>query len=142
MLTTIQGVMIAMTPTMTLMGHFNFSWLKVFTGGEMRHSTYTGPGELLLAPAALGDITVIRCNGNETWKVVQSAFLACTHGISKELKLQEDISKMLFTGAGFFVYHFSGSGIIWMTSFGAIIRKDVGIVAELHQDDSVAELNN
>ncbi len=102
MLTTIQGVMIAMTPTMTLMGHFNFSWLKVFTGGEMRHSTYTGPGELLLAPAALGDITVIRCNGNETWKVVQSAFLACTHGISKELKLQEDISKMLFTGQALF----------------------------------------
>lgn len=121
-----------MSPTMTLKGNFNFGMLKYFAGGEMAHSTYTGPGELLLAPPTLGDITLIRCDGDEVWHVGKATFLACTQGVTKQLKRQESLSKMLFSKEGVFIYHFSGSGIIWITSFGAIIRKDVSTFAELH----------
>lgn len=90
----------------------------------MAHSTYTGPGELLLAPAALGDLTNIRLTGEEQWSVGRDAFLACTQGVIKEYKRQ-GIGKAMFSGEGLFVYKISGVGLLWITSLGAIIRKDV-----------------
>jgi uncharacterized protein (AIM24 family) len=116
--------MIAMSPTMTLKGHLKFSLKKALIGGDMAKSTYTGPGELLLAPASIGDITIIKLGGKETWSVGRDAFLACTQGIVQEYKSQ-GIGKAMFSGEGLFVYKISGMGVLWCTSFGAIIRKDV-----------------
>ena len=50
------GAMVAMSPEVTLKGKFKFSFKKMFTGGEMSVSTYTGPGEILLAPPIWYDI--------------------------------------------------------------------------------------
>jgi uncharacterized protein (AIM24 family) len=119
--------MIAMTPTITLKGSFKFTMKKLIAGGEMAHSTFTGPGELLLAPASLGDITNIRLGGDEQWSVGRDAFLACTQGIVKEYKRQ-GIGKAMFSGEGLFVYKMSGTGLLWITSLGAIIRKDVSLI--------------
>jgi len=115
-----------MSPTVTLKGTVKFSMKKLIAGGEMTHSTYTGPGELLLAPSSLGDITNIRLGGNEQWSVGRDAFLACTQGVVKEYKRQ-GIGKAMFSGEGMFVYKISGVGLMWITSLGAIIRKDVGL---------------
>lgn len=116
--------MIAMSPTITLKGQVKFSLKKALVGGEMSKSSYTGPGELLLAPASIGDITIIKLSGHEQWSVGKDAFLACTQGIVTEYKSQ-GLSKAIFSGEGLFVYKISGQGILWCTSFGAIIRKDV-----------------
>ena len=116
--------MIAMSPTMTLKGAIKFSLKKLIAGGEIAHSLFTGPGELLLAPAALGDITTIRFSGSDVWNVGRDAFLAATQGIVKEYKSQS-IGKAMFSGEGLFVYKISGKGILWIASFGAVIRKDV-----------------
>lgn len=118
------GVMISMSSTIQLKGAIKFSMKKMLIGGEMAHSTYTGPGELLLAPPALGDITLLSLTGGETWKVARDAYLASTQGIAKDYKSQ-GISKAIFSGEGLFVYSISGQGICWITSMGAIIRKDV-----------------
>ena len=118
------GAMIAMSTTMTLKGAIKFSLKKLIAGGEIAHSQFTGPGELLLAPATLGDITTIRFSGNDTWNVGRDAFLAATQGIIKEYKSQS-IGKAIFSGEGLFVYKISGKGILWISSFGAVIRKDV-----------------
>ncbi|KAI9813645.1 MAG: hypothetical protein M1827_003716 [Pycnora praestabilis] len=123
-LTVKPGCMIAMSPTITLKGNVKFSMKKLIAGGEMMHSTYTGPGELLLAPPSLGDITNIRLDGNEQWSVGKDAFLACTQGVVKEYKRQ-GFGKAMFSGEGFFVYKISGVGILWITSLGAVIRKDL-----------------
>jgi len=123
-LTAKPGAMIAMSPTMTLKGAIKFSLKKVLTGGDMSKSVYTGPGEILLAPASIGDITIIKLAGKETWSVGRDAFLACTQGIVTEYKSQ-GISKGMFSGEGIFVYKISGMGVLWCTSFGAIIRKDL-----------------
>ncbi|KAH7351045.1 tryptophan RNA-binding attenuator protein-like domain-containing protein [Rhexocercosporidium sp. MPI-PUGE-AT-0058] len=124
-LTVRPGAMIAMTPTVTLKGQVKFSMKKLLMAGEMTHSTFTGPGELLLAPPSLGDITNIRLGGNEQWSVGRDAFLACTQGVVKEYKRQ-GIGKAMFSGEGMFVYKISGNGLLWITSLGAIIRKDLG----------------
>ena len=116
--------MIAMSPTVTLKGAVKFSMKKLIAGGEMAHSTYTGPGEVLFAPSCLGDITTLRLNGKEQWSVGRDAFMAATQGVVKDYKSQ-GFSKAMFSGEGLFVYKISGTGIMWISSFGAIIRKDV-----------------
>lgn len=113
-----------MSPTITLKGAVKFSMKKLVAGGEIMTSTYTGPGELLFSPPFLGDITTLRLTGKEQWNVGKDAFMAATQGIVKELKNQ-GFSKAMFSGEGLFVYKMSGTGILWLASFGAIIRKDV-----------------
>lgn len=123
-LTVKPGLMIAMSPTMTLKGAIKFSMKKMLIGGEIAHSHYTGPGEILLAPHTLGDVTNLRLPGNETWNVGRDAFMASTQGIVREY-VRQSLSKALFSGEGLFVYKISGIGICWIMSMGAIIRKDL-----------------
>jgi uncharacterized protein (AIM24 family) len=118
------GIMIAMSPTITLKGTMKLSVKKMLIGGEMAHSTFTGPGELLMAPAAIGDISILKLAGQESWTVGKDAFMACTQGVVKEYKSQS-FSKAMFSGEGLFVYRMSGAGLLWFNSFGAIIKKDV-----------------
>lgn len=118
------GTMIAMSPTVTLKGAYKFSMKKLVAGGEMGHSTFTGPGELLLGPPFLGDVTSIRLTGSESWSVGHDGYLASTQGVIKEYKRQ-GLGKAMFSGEGLWVYKISGTGLLWLTSFGAIIRKDL-----------------
>ncbi|CAG8229836.1 unnamed protein product [Penicillium salamii] len=123
-LTVRPGAMIAMSPTITLRGAMSISLKKFIAGGSMSMSHYTGPGELLLAPSVLGDVIVHRVNDGDNWKIGRDAFLAHTSGVHHEYKAQS-LSKGFFSGEGFFVYHITGTGLLWMQSFGAIIKKDL-----------------
>ena len=116
--------MIAMSPTIILKGAYKFSMKKLVGGGEMASSTFTGPGELLLGPPMLGDITSLRLTGKESWSVGHDGYLASTQGVIKEYKRQ-GFGKAMFSGEGLWVYKISGIGLLWLTSFGAIIKKDV-----------------
>lgn len=118
------GVMIAMSTTMTLRGTVSFGWKKLLAGGEMTMSQYTGPGELLIAPSVLGDIIVLRLNGEEEWKIGRDSFLASTTSVRHKYQAQ-GIAKAVFSGEGLFIYKISGTGLLWLQSFGAIIKKDV-----------------
>ncbi|KAK1654405.1 tryptophan RNA-binding attenuator protein-like domain-containing protein [Colletotrichum phormii] len=118
------GVMVAMSHSITLRGQIKFSMKKLVAGAELASSTYVGPGELLLAPPMLGDVTSLRLTGKETWSVGQDAWLASTQGVIKDYKRQ-GLSKAIFSGEGLYVYKISGTGLLWLTSFGAIIRKDL-----------------
>jgi len=120
------GSMIGMTPTITLKGEMKFGLKKLVAGSHMNMSHFTDPGELLLAPPSLGDITSIKLPGNETWSVGKDAFLACTDRVTRELKSQ-GMSKMMFSGEGLFTFRISGTGLLWISSFGAIIRKDLNV---------------
>lgn len=120
------GVLIAMSPTVTLKGEYKMSLKKIVAGGELGHSTFIGPGEILLAPSALGDITTIRLNGGEaeTWSVGKDSYVASTQGVIRDYKRQ-GLGKAMFSGEGLWVNKISGVGLLWISSFGAIIRKDL-----------------
>ncbi|KAK3402745.1 tryptophan RNA-binding attenuator protein-like domain-containing protein [Sordaria brevicollis] len=118
------GTMIAMSPSVSLKGAYKFSMKKLVAGGEMGTSTFTGPGELLLGPAMLGDITSLRLDGSQTWSVSHDGYLASTMSVIKDYKRQ-GLGKAMFSGEGLWVYKISGTGLLWLTSFGAIIRKDL-----------------
>jgi hypothetical protein len=118
------GALIGMSPSVTLKGQLKFSMKKMITGADLTSSTYVGPGEVLLAPHSLGDITTVRLTGKETWSVGQDAFLASTQGVIKDFKRQ-GLGKAMFSGEGLWVYKISGTGLLWVSSFGAIIKKTV-----------------
>ncbi|RKF60731.1 hypothetical protein OnM2_048066 [Erysiphe neolycopersici] len=107
-----------------LAGAIKFSVKKLLAGGEMASSTYIGPGEVLLAPSTLGDISRISISDNQQWFVGRDAFLACTQDINRDYKRQ-GIGKAMFSGEGLFVYKITGNGLLFISSFGAIIRKDL-----------------
>ncbi|KAI3326755.1 tryptophan RNA-binding attenuator protein-like domain-containing protein [Xylariaceae sp. AK1471] len=123
-LTAKPGVLVAMSPTITLKGEYKFSMKKLVAAGDLGHSTFIGPGELLLAPSMLGDITTIRLSGEESWSVGKDAYVASTQGIQRDYKRQ-GLGKAMFSGEGLWVHKISGVGLLWITSFGAIIRKDL-----------------
>ncbi|KAI3333265.1 tryptophan RNA-binding attenuator protein-like domain-containing protein [Ustulina deusta] len=123
-LTARPGVLIAMSPTITLKGEYKFSVKKLVASAELGHSTFIGPGELLLAPSMLGDITTVRLTGEESWSVGKDAYVANTQGVNRDYKRQ-GLGKAMFSGEGLWVHKVSGVGLLWITSFGAIIRKDL-----------------
>jgi len=116
--------MIAMSHSVILRGSLKFSVKKLMAGGDFGHSTFVGPGEVLLGPSMLGDITTIRLTGKETWSVGMDAYLASTQGVIRDHKRQ-GLTKAMFSGEGLWVYKVSGTGLLWITSFGAIIQKTV-----------------
>ncbi|KAI0842570.1 DUF124-domain-containing protein [Hypoxylon sp. FL0890] len=118
------GVLIAMSPTITLKGEYKFSMKKLLASSEFGHSTFIGPGELLLAPSMLGDMTTIYLNGDKSWSVAKDAYVACTQGVIRDYKRQ-GLGKAMFSGEGLWVHKVSGVGLLWITSFGAIICKEL-----------------
>ncbi|CAF3671445.1 unnamed protein product [Rotaria socialis] len=116
------GAMVSMSPEVTLKGKFKFSFKKMFTGGEMAQSTYTGPGEILFAPPIWGDIVPIELDGRAQWNVGKGGYLAMSHGVVKETKSQ-GLGKAMFSGEGLFVHRISGVGVIFVTSLGAIVQR-------------------
>jgi uncharacterized protein (TIGR00266 family) len=118
------GAMFGMSPSVTLKGQWKFSVKKMIAGADVANSTLIGPGEVLLCPPMLGDITTIRLTGQEVWSCGQDAYLGSTQGVVKDFKRQ-GLGKAMFSGEGLFVYKMSGTGLLWLTSFGAIIRKDL-----------------
>ena len=114
-----------MSPTITLKGAIKFSIKKYIGGGEMTASEYKGPGEILMAPPFLGDITTLRMEEGKDWNIGKDAFLASTVSVKKEMKGQGNLGNAMLSGEGLFVYRISGTGILWISSFGAIVRKDV-----------------
>ena len=113
-----------MSPSITLKGAMKFSIKKIISG-SVTISEYKGPGEILMAPPFLGDITTLRIEEGKEWNVGKDAFLAATVGVQKEVKGQGSIGNAMLSGEGYFVYRVAGTGIMWISSFGAIVRKDV-----------------
>ncbi|KAK6337514.1 hypothetical protein TWF730_002911 [Orbilia blumenaviensis] len=118
------GSMVAMAATVTLKGSVKVSLKKLISGGELAHSTFTGPGEVILAPASLGDVVPIRLDGNQQWTMGKDAFLANTQGVIKDYKSQ-GLGSAMFSGEGLFVYKITGQGVLFVTSLGAIIQKNL-----------------
>lgn len=118
------GAMVAMEGTVQIRGEVKVSFRKLFTGGEMAESIFSGFGEVLLAPDIWGDVFPINIDGHTTWKIGKDAFLACTSEVMRKNKSQ-GIGKGLFSGEGIFVTEVTGQGILFVQSLGAIIKREL-----------------
>jgi uncharacterized protein (AIM24 family) len=118
--------MVHMSPTVQLIGQIKVSLKKLFTGAQLDESTYTGPGTVALAPILMGDIITLPVQPGMTWKVSKKSYLARTMGVEMDTHSQK-LGQTLFSGNGLFVYHMTGSGLLWLHAYGALDTLQVSL---------------
>ncbi|HEV2882127.1 MAG TPA: TIGR00266 family protein [Pyrinomonadaceae bacterium] len=123
------GAMVSMSANVELQSQMKgglMGALKRAVGGESAFvSTFTargGPGEVSFAPGAPGDIAAIELN-NQMFMVQSSSYLAGDASLTVDTKWGG--AKTFFGGEGLFVMQVSGTGLLLLTSFGAIHRKQL-----------------
>jgi uncharacterized protein (TIGR00266 family) len=121
------GAMVSMSANVDLHSQMKggvFGALKRAVGGESAFvSTFTargGAGEVTLAPGAPGDVTGIDME-NQSFKVQSSSYLAGDTSLQVDTKFGG--AKAFFGGEGLFLLEVSGTGLLLVSSFGAIHRK-------------------
>jgi uncharacterized protein (TIGR00266 family) len=121
--------MVAMSANIDLSSELKggvFGALKRAVGGESAFvSTFTargGPGEVSLAPGAPGDVAALEMQ-NQTFLVQSSSYLAGDTSLNVDTKFGG--AKSFFGGEGLFVLEVSGTGLLLVSSFGAIHRKSL-----------------
>ena len=121
------GAMVSMTANIDLIAELKggvFGALKRAVGGESAFvSTFTakgGPGEVTFAPGAPGDVAGIEMQ-NQTFMVQSSSYLAGDISLVVDTKFGG--SKSFFGGEGLFLLQVSGTGLLLVSSFGAIHRR-------------------
>jgi uncharacterized protein (TIGR00266 family) len=121
------GAMVAMSGNVELQSHMKgglMGALKRAVGGETAFvSTFTargGPGEVSFAPGSPGDVAAIELNG-QTFFVQSSSYLAGDTSLAVDTRWGG--ARSFFGGEGLFVLQVQGSGLLLVSSFGAIHRK-------------------
>lgn len=121
------GAMVSMSANIDLHSEMKgglFGALKRAVGGESAFvSTFTaqgGPGEVCFAPGAPGDVAGIEMS-NQTFMVQSSSYLA--GDISLQVDTKFGGAKSWMGGEGLFVLEVKGTGLLLVSSFGAIHRK-------------------
>lgn len=121
------GAMVSMSGNIDLHSEMKggvFGALKRAVGGESAFvSTFTArgaAGEVTLAPGTPGDVVGIEMN-NQTFMVQSSSYLA--GDVSLQVDTKFGGAKSWLGGEGLFVLQVTGSGLLLISSFGAIHRK-------------------
>ncbi|MDX6271948.1 MAG: hypothetical protein QOD28_3171 [Acidobacteriota bacterium] len=123
------GAMVSMSANVELQSQMKgglMGALKRAVGGESAFvSTFTargGPGEVTFAPGAPGDIAALELS-NQVFMVQSSSYLAGDASLTVDTKWGG--AKTFFGGEGLFVMQVTGTGLLLLTSFGAIHRKQL-----------------
>lgn len=126
------GAMVSMTPNIELKGTVDGGLMRglgrMLSGEKFffqELSATQGRGEVLLAPAAIGDVQAIELDGSYKLYVQKDGFLAGTNGIQVNTKMQ-NLMKGFLSGEGFFIVEISGSGTVFLSSYGAIHAVNLG----------------
>jgi uncharacterized protein (TIGR00266 family) len=121
------GAMVSMSANVELQSQMKGGLMGAFkraVGGESAFvSTFTargGPGEVTFAPGSPGDIAAIEMS-NQLFYVQSSSYLAGDAGLQVDTRWGG--AKSFFGGEGLFVLQVSGTGLLLLSSFGAIHRK-------------------
>jgi uncharacterized protein (TIGR00266 family) len=109
----------------TSAGGFMKGLKRMFGGESLFRNTFTAPasgGEVLLAPALCGDMTVL--DGNDgPWFLQSSTYVAAEKSIELETKVGG--FKTFFSANGLFVLRARGTGKVICGAFGGLERIDL-----------------
>jgi uncharacterized protein (TIGR00266 family) len=134
--------MVAMTGTVDvegkLEGGLRAGLGRVLASEKFFFQTLTarrGPGEVLLAPAYVGDISTIPLDGTKAYLVKTDGFLASSNSLNVSTTVQ-NLTRGLFSGAGLWVLKVSGSGVLFVSAYGALHPVDVPAGEEVTIDNA------
>jgi uncharacterized protein (TIGR00266 family) len=124
------GAMVSMSPVFDVKaksGGLGKTLGRMFSGEGLFIQKFKAKedGELILAPQFLGDIKLIEMDESISYRLGRSTFLASTSGIDVNTK-SGGISGM-FSGEGLIQMQASGRGTLAISSYGAIIKKELGV---------------
>lgn len=124
------GAMVSMSPIFdvkTKTGGLGKTLGRMFSGEGMFIQRFKAKedGELILAPHFLGDIKLIDMDGSINYRLGRSTFLASTSGI--DINTKSGGLGGMFSGEGLIQMQASGVGTLVISSYGAIIKKELGI---------------
>lgn len=135
------GAMVSMDANIELTGNAEGGILgglgRMLAGEKFFLQTITAKdktGKVMLAPTMLGNIQEIELNG-ETLNVQKDGFFAGETDLKISAKMQ-NLARGLFSGEGFFVLKISGTGKLFVSSFGGIVKIDVPKNTEYIVDNS------
>lgn len=119
------GAMVGMSSNMSLQSKMEGGFLKslarsALAGESMFQSTYTaqgGPGEVLLAPSTPGDIMGVEMN-QQAFMIQSGSWLAGSPTLTIETKFAG--ATAMLGGEGAFMVKVSGTGLLLLSSYGAI----------------------
>jgi len=87
------------------------------------YSAIGGPGEIGLVAAPVGDIERLSLDGQKGYIIQKSSYVASETGVNLDIEWQ-GFTKGIF-GQGLFMIKTSGSGALYINTFGAIDRHDL-----------------
>lgn len=98
---------------------------KLLGGETMFVNDFHGPqgGEVVLAPSLSGHIMHQRLDGNRTIRIQASAYLASTGDV--DTKLRFGGLKSMFGGEGLVLQECTGTGDVWINSYGGITEVPI-----------------
>lgn len=134
------GAMVSMSDTLDLeaslnandekkgmLGRMFSAAAKSVVGGEsMFVGTVTatrGAGEVCFAPTLPGDITAVELNGSTDYIIDAGSFLAATSSVNVDTKFAG--FKNIAGGEGLAMLQVSGSGLLFISAFGAFQKKTI-----------------
>ena len=128
------GAMVSMSPTIRLEAKMSGGGLmgaiKSAVGGEsLFRTTYlaeSGPGEVTVAPSTMGDIMAVAMQGSRFF-VQPGSYLAGDPSFN--ISVQGSMRGML-SGEGLFLLTVEGTGLLLLSSFGAIHAKELAAEEE------------
>ena len=91
-------------------------------------------GEGSFAPAYPGDIQAIEMDGSEEIIIQKGGFLGGSENIDVSTKMQ-NLVKGFFSGEGFFVLRARGTGTLFVSSYGGILRRQLGESEQIFVDN-------
>jgi len=121
------GAMVSMDATVNIetkmQGGLGGALKRSLLGGEsffMNH--FTGSGEVTFASSVPGDISHVKMTGNTL--LVQSGSFICSSGdVTVDTKFGG--AKSFFSGEGLFLLKISGTGDLFISSYGAITMREL-----------------
>ncbi|KAI9337309.1 DUF124 domain protein, partial [Obelidium mucronatum] len=116
------GTLVSYTQGIIISGTIKVSLKLLFAGESSNILNIRGPGEATISNFGLGDIIALSMRNN-LWMAHRDAFLCMTQGIIKSTKAQSIGHS--FGNTGLWVHQFSGSGTLFLETFGAIMHKDL-----------------
>jgi len=124
--------MIAMTPNIEVKSEFaRGGFLRsmarsVFGGESFFTTTFTAQGEaeLVLGRGQPGDMWCVTLN-NETIYAQSGAFVACTPGV--RVNAGWGGARGFFAGNMLFLLEITGTGVVWLATFGALRETTLGL---------------
>ena len=135
------GAMVAMTRDLRLHGKVDGGIFKavarMFAGEKFFLQQITaekGPGWVLLAAAAPGEIRAFALREGEKLTVQKNGFLAGSPGIELSTVAQ-GIAKGFFSGEGFFLLEIGGKGTVFLSTYGAMYEINLPAGEELLVDN-------